>query len=153
PAAPPAPTPHPAERAWTTAGARELPATASTRPSSSLRTTTVPAWRRRSATPVPSANPASSTPSASGSEKASGAGAPSANVDGSSAGGDGRRPSGPRDGPAVSAPTIEHVGGWPRILGRLVEGEDLQGEEAAAALASILAGDATAAKLAAFIVS
>ncbi len=53
----------------------------------------------------------------------------------------------------MSGPAIDDVGGWPRILGRLVEGEDLRGEDAAAALASILAGEATAAQLAAFIVA
>ena len=53
----------------------------------------------------------------------------------------------------MSAPAIEGVGGWPRILGLLVEGEDLRGEEAAAALASILAGEASPAQLAAFIVA
>jgi anthranilate phosphoribosyltransferase len=53
----------------------------------------------------------------------------------------------------MSAAAIDVVGGWPRILGRLVEGEDLRGEEAAAALASILAGEATPAQLSAFIVA
>lgn len=53
----------------------------------------------------------------------------------------------------MSGPAIDAVGGWPRILGRLVEGEDLRGEDAAAALASILAGEATSAQLAAFIVA
>lgn len=53
----------------------------------------------------------------------------------------------------MSAPAIDALGGWPRILGQLVEGQDLRGEEAAAALASILAGEATPAQLAAFIVA
>ena len=53
----------------------------------------------------------------------------------------------------MSAPAIEGLGGWTRILGHLVEGQDLRGEEAAAALASILAGEATPAQLAAFIVA
>jgi anthranilate phosphoribosyltransferase len=53
----------------------------------------------------------------------------------------------------VSGPTIEELGGWQQILGHLVEGQDLRGEEAAAALASILAGEATPAQLAAFIVA
>lgn len=48
---------------------------------------------------------------------------------------------------------IERVGGWPKILGRLVDGQDLHGDEAAAGLASILAGEATAAQVAAFIVA
>lgn len=48
---------------------------------------------------------------------------------------------------------IDRVGGWPGILGRLVDGEDLPGVEAAAGLASILAGEATPAQVAAFIVA
>jgi anthranilate phosphoribosyltransferase len=54
----------------------------------------------------------------------------------------------------VSEPSaIERVGGWPRILGRLLDGGDLRGEEAAAGLASILGGEATPAQVAAFIVA
>jgi anthranilate phosphoribosyltransferase len=48
---------------------------------------------------------------------------------------------------------IERVGGWPVILGRLVDREDLRGDEAAAGLASILAGEASPAQVAAFIVA
>lgn len=48
---------------------------------------------------------------------------------------------------------IERVGGWSRIIGRLVDRQDLEAEEAAAGLASILAGEATPAQLAAFIVA
>ncbi|MBW3613761.1 MAG: anthranilate phosphoribosyltransferase [Actinobacteria bacterium] len=42
-------------------------------------------------------------------------------------------------------------GGWPVVLGRLVRGTDLSGDEAGAALASILEGQATSAQIAAFI--
>ena len=48
---------------------------------------------------------------------------------------------------------IERVGGWSRVIGRLVDRQDLEAEEAAAGLASILAGEATPAQLAAFIVA
>jgi anthranilate phosphoribosyltransferase len=51
------------------------------------------------------------------------------------------------------AAAIERVGGWTHILGRLVDREDLRGEEAAAGLASILAGEASSAQVAAFIVA
>lgn len=53
----------------------------------------------------------------------------------------------------MSESAIERVGGWPRILGRLVDREDLRGAEAAAGLASILAGEASPAQVAAFIVA
>lgn len=53
---------------------------------------------------------------------------------------------------AASSP-IQEVGGWPAILGRLVDRQDLRGHEAAAGLASILAGEATAAQVSAFIVA
>ncbi len=49
--------------------------------------------------------------------------------------------------------TIGDVGGWPALLGRLVDGVDLASDEAAAALTAILAGDATAAQTAGFIVA
>lgn len=48
---------------------------------------------------------------------------------------------------------IERVGGWTAVLGRLVDRQDLRGDEAAAGLASILAGEATSAQVAAFIVA
>jgi anthranilate phosphoribosyltransferase len=48
---------------------------------------------------------------------------------------------------------IEAHGGWPAVLGRLLRGEDLEREVAAAALATVLAGDATAAQTAALIVA
>ena len=55
--------------------------------------------------------------------------------------------------PAGRASAIDRVGGWPTVLGRLVEGQDLSADEAAAGLATILAGEATPARLAAFIVA
>lgn len=48
---------------------------------------------------------------------------------------------------------IDAHGGWPVVLGRLVSGEDLGRAEAGAALATVLAGDATHAQIAAFIVA
>lgn len=48
---------------------------------------------------------------------------------------------------------IDHAGGWPRVIGLLVDGRDLTADEAAAGLASILAGEATPAQLAGFIVA
>lgn len=54
---------------------------------------------------------------------------------------------------STAPPTIHDLGGWPAVLGRLVDGVDLTAEEAAAALATILAGDATPAQTAGFIVA
>ena len=48
---------------------------------------------------------------------------------------------------------IDVVGGWPAVLGRLVGHHGLRPEEAAAALSTILAGEATAAQIAAYIVA
>lgn len=48
---------------------------------------------------------------------------------------------------------VDAHGGWPAILGRLVRGDDLRRDEAEAALATILAGEATAAQIAGFIVA
>jgi len=50
-------------------------------------------------------------------------------------------------------PAIDAVGGWPAVLGQLVERRDLSAEQAAAALATILSGEATAAQTSAFIVA
>ncbi len=50
-------------------------------------------------------------------------------------------------------PPIDDHGGWPAILGRLASGQDLSSEQAGAALATILAGDATAAQTAGLIVA
>lgn len=54
---------------------------------------------------------------------------------------------------ASTPPGVDAVGGWRAVLGDLVEGRDLSGGQAAAALASILAGEATDAQIAAFIVA
>ncbi len=48
--------------------------------------------------------------------------------------------------------TLDELGGWPAVLGRLVDGADLDRAEAAAALAEVLAGNATPAQIAAFVV-
>ncbi len=49
--------------------------------------------------------------------------------------------------------SLTDLGGWPALLGRLVDGRDLDGVQAAAGLASVLAGEATAAQIASFIVA
>lgn len=48
---------------------------------------------------------------------------------------------------------IDAFGGWPAVLGRLADGSDLTRPEAAAALATILAGEASAAQTAAIIIA
>ena len=50
-------------------------------------------------------------------------------------------------------PSLAELGGWPGILGRLVEGEDLGSAEVAAALAEILSGSAAPSQIAAFAVA
>jgi anthranilate phosphoribosyltransferase len=47
--------------------------------------------------------------------------------------------------------TLEELGGWPFILGRLSARQDLSSAEAGAAMADVFAGDATPSQLAAFI--
>jgi anthranilate phosphoribosyltransferase len=47
--------------------------------------------------------------------------------------------------------TLEELGGWPFVLGKLSHGADLTSVEAAAALAEVFQGNATPAQLAAFI--
>jgi anthranilate phosphoribosyltransferase len=47
--------------------------------------------------------------------------------------------------------TLEELGGWPFVLGRLSHGSDLTSVEAAAALTDVFQGNATPAQLAAFI--
>ncbi len=47
---------------------------------------------------------------------------------------------------------IDEVGGWPSVLGRLAGGSDLSEAECRAVLTSMLAGEATNAQIAAFIV-
>lgn len=49
--------------------------------------------------------------------------------------------------------TLDDYGGWPGILGTLAAGRDIGAGEARAALGSILAGEATDAQVAAFIVA
>lgn len=47
--------------------------------------------------------------------------------------------------------TLEDIGGWRGVLGRVVSGERLTSDEAAAALADVLDGNATPAQIAAFM--
>lgn len=47
--------------------------------------------------------------------------------------------------------TLEELGGWPAVLGRLSAGHDLTGAEAGAALADVFEGNAAPSQLAAFI--
>jgi anthranilate phosphoribosyltransferase len=47
--------------------------------------------------------------------------------------------------------TLEDLGGWPAVLGRLAAGGNLSASEAAAALAEVLAGEASPAQIAAFV--
>ncbi len=54
---------------------------------------------------------------------------------------------------STESPSFAEMGGWPFILGRLVEGEDLGSAEVSAALSEILSGTATSAQIAAFAVS
>ncbi len=49
--------------------------------------------------------------------------------------------------------SLTEVGGWRTLLGRLVDGTDLTSDEAGAAMTAILAGDATPAQTAGFIVA
>jgi anthranilate phosphoribosyltransferase len=49
--------------------------------------------------------------------------------------------------------SLENHGGWPGVLGRLTQGQDLTSEASEATLSSVLAGDATDAQLAAFLVA
>ena len=46
--------------------------------------------------------------------------------------------------------TLEGLGGWPAVLGRLMRGEDLSGDMASAALREVLDGNAAASQIAAF---
>jgi anthranilate phosphoribosyltransferase len=48
--------------------------------------------------------------------------------------------------------TLEELGGWPAVLGRLCAGQDLSPELATAAMGSVLLGEAGAAQIAAFAV-
>jgi anthranilate phosphoribosyltransferase len=49
--------------------------------------------------------------------------------------------------------TLEALGGWPAVLGPLTQRQDLPSEHARAAMAEILAGEATSAQIAGFIVA
>src|SRR5450631_125793 len=53
--------------------------------------------------------------------------------------------------PSPSEVSLEDLGGWPFVLGRLSSGQHLSAVEAAAALADVLDGNATPSQLAAFI--
>ncbi len=48
-------------------------------------------------------------------------------------------------------PTLDDLGGWPAVLARLASGADLSTQEARAALADVLDGNATSAQIAAFV--
>jgi anthranilate phosphoribosyltransferase len=48
---------------------------------------------------------------------------------------------------------IATLGGWPGVLGRLVDGESLPAEDAACVMGEILAGDATSAQIAGLLVA
>ncbi len=54
---------------------------------------------------------------------------------------------------AESAPSLSELGGWPFVLGRLLNGQDLRSVEVSAALSEILSGAATSAQIAAFAVA
>ncbi len=54
---------------------------------------------------------------------------------------------------ADGAAPVDGFGGWPAVLGRLLDGEDLPADVARAALATILEGRATDAQIAALIVA
>ena len=49
--------------------------------------------------------------------------------------------------------SLADLGGWPAVLSRLMAGQDLSGDEAAAALSDVLEGAATSAQIAAFAVA
>lgn len=51
------------------------------------------------------------------------------------------------------APTLGDIGGWPAVLGALSAGQAITAEQAGAAMAEILRGDATPAQIAGFIVA
>src|SRR5581483_3869423 len=53
----------------------------------------------------------------------------------------------------AAAPGLDDMGGWPAVLGPLTAGRDLTTEQAAAAMTEILAGNASPAQIAGFIVA
>ncbi len=59
----------------------------------------------------------------------------------------------PVEAVASQAVTLGELGGWPAVLSSLLRGEHLSADTAAAALAEILAGDASPAQIAAFCVA
>ena len=54
-------------------------------------------------------------------------------------------------GIASGDPTLESLGGWPSVLGRLAAGTDLGAVEAGVAMTEVLEGNATPAQIAAFV--
>jgi len=54
---------------------------------------------------------------------------------------------------ATPSPGLDDLGGWPAVLGPLTAGIDISTDEAAAAMTEVLAGNATAAQIAGFIVA
>jgi anthranilate phosphoribosyltransferase len=54
-------------------------------------------------------------------------------------------------GIGAATATLESMGGWPAILGRVLSRQDLTADEASAALDDVLEGNATAAQIAAFV--
>lgn len=54
---------------------------------------------------------------------------------------------------AEQVPSLAELGGWPAVLGRLTAREDLDATRARAAMAEILAGEATPSQIAGFIVA
>ena len=72
-----------------------------------------------------------------------------------------RDPAAPPDGPTRERPKVERppsersrfeeLGSWPGVLGRLAGGQDLDADEAAAALSDILRGNAAPSQIAAFV--
>ncbi|MGI8938579.1 MAG: anthranilate phosphoribosyltransferase [Iamia sp.] len=55
--------------------------------------------------------------------------------------------------PFEEAPSLAEIGGWPQVLGALTQRRDLTPAEARAAMAEVLAGEATPAQIAGFIVA
>lgn len=49
--------------------------------------------------------------------------------------------------------SLAEIGGWPAVLSRLMQGQDLSSAEASAALSEVLSGSATSAQIAAFAVA
>lgn len=58
----------------------------------------------------------------------------------------------PGTSPSETPMTIDDVGGWPTVLGAIADGQDLTRTQAAASMATVLAGEATPSQLAGLIV-